>query len=242
MEQCRIAFAEGIDTIIATPHVLRDKWQNNSPGPLRSWAERLNERLHGEPLILLGSEYYVSHDVLQRIDSSDSVIRLAQSRYLLLEFPASVVPPTIEDLFYQLQLRKLVPIIAHPERNLVFQTKRELLRSVVRKGTKAQITSGSLSGAFGETARDVSLRWLDEELVHFIATDAHDTVRRAPRVTEVAEELTRRYGADRMNALTATNPRAVIENRELPYDPQPTTAPPPRRFLDVIRRKLSGGN
>jgi protein-tyrosine phosphatase len=240
LEQCRLAFQNGIQTIIATPHVLRGEWVNDSPQKLRALADGLNERLHGEPLVLLGCEYFFAHDILQRIDSSDAIVRLARSRYLLIEFPSTSVPQMVDDVFYQLQLRRVTPVIAHPERNQVFQGDTRLLTDLVAKGAKTQLTAGSLIGKFGEAARGASRSWLDEELVHFIATDAHNTDRRRPEAAEAIEEITRRWGADRAEALTGANPQAVVDDAELPYDPEPVG--PSRRpgLFDSARRFFTG--
>jgi protein-tyrosine phosphatase len=240
LEQCRLSFQNGIQTIIATPHVLRGEWVNDSPLRLRALADGLNERLHGEPLVLLGCEYFFGHDILQRIDSPDSFPRLARSRYLLIEFSSTSVPQMVDDVFYQLQLRRLTPVIAHPERNQVFQGDTRRLTELVAKGAKTQLTAGSLTGKFGEAARDAGRRWLDEELVHFVATDAHNTDRRRPEASEAIEEIRRRWGADRVEALTRANPQAVVDDAELPYDPEP--AEPVRRagLFESARRFFTG--
>jgi protein-tyrosine phosphatase len=240
LEQCRLAFQNGIQTIIATPHVLRGDWVNDSPLKLRALTDGLNERLHGEPLVLLGCEYFFGHDILQRITSSDAIPRLARSRYLLIEFSSTSVPQMVDDVFYQLQLQRLTPVIAHPERNQVFQSSTRLLSDLVAKGAKTQLTAGSLTGKFGEAAREASRRWLDEELVHFVATDAHNTDRRRPEASEALEEIRRRCGEDRVEALTRANPQAVVDDAELPYNPEP--AEPTRRtgLFDSARRFFTG--
>ena len=53
---CQMAAADGITTIVATPHVLRGRWQNTSPAVLEQLAADLRERINNSPRIILGSD------------------------------------------------------------------------------------------------------------------------------------------------------------------------------------------
>ena len=67
-----------------------------------------------------------------------------------------------------------------------------------------QITAGSLTGAFGRQALYWSERMLDEGLVHILATDAHDTVRRPPLLSQGRDIAAKRVGATEAEHLVAT--------------------------------------
>ena len=114
---------------------------------------------------------------------------LAGSRYVLIELAANSVPPMIEQPLYRMQLEGWIPIIAHPERNLVFQAKPELLAALIEHGARTQITAGSLTGEFGAQARQAAETFLRRGLVHFVATDAHNMTKRPPRVREAIAAL-----------------------------------------------------
>jgi tyrosine-protein phosphatase YwqE len=62
---CKMAADDGIETIIATPHVLRGRWKNTSRAALVSLADALRERIADSPRLLLGSEYFFAHDVAE---------------------------------------------------------------------------------------------------------------------------------------------------------------------------------
>lgn len=218
---CRAAAEEGIETIVATPHVLRGRWKAFSIPELEARLAELRRRVGDSPRLLLGSEYFFAHDVVEVLNARNAIVPLAGSRYVLIELAANSVPPLIEQPFYRMQLEGWVPVLAHPERNLVFQARPELLADLLEHGVKTQVTAGSLTGAFGEQARRAAEAFVRRRLVHFIATDAHNTTRRPPRVREARAVLEELAGSEVAEALLVRNPRAVIENRPLEYDPEP---------------------
>lgn len=232
-EMCRMAADEGIETIVATPHVLRGRWRTWSPAELRALLEELRQRVTA-PRIHLGSEYFFAHDMVDVLASGKSIVPLADGKYVLFELAANAVPPMLEQPLYRAQLEGWTPILAHPERNLVLQSRPDLIADLIGHGCKMQLTAGSLFGEFGPEAKRASEQFLDRGMIHFLATDAHDTSKRPPRMRATVNLITQRYGADLASALTVENPRAVLENRALPYDPDPL--PEPRHgFLTRVR-------
>jgi len=218
---CHAAAEEGIDTIVATPHVLRGRWKTFGIPELESRIAELRKRVGSAPRLLLGSEYFFAHDVVEVLHARNAIVPLAGSRYVLVELAANSVPPMIEQPLYRMQLEGWVPVLAHPERNLVFQTKPDALVELLDHGVKTQITAASLTGDFGTDARHAAETFLRRNLVHFVATDAHNMVKRAPRIREATAVLEDLVGADVSDALLVRNPRAVIENDALDYDPEP---------------------
>ena len=218
---CHASANEGIETIIATPHVLRGRWRSMSIDDLRERLDELIARIGPHPRLVLGSEYFFGHDVVEVLQGGRAIIPLAGSRYVLVELAANSVPPMFEQPLYRMQLEGgWIPILAHPERNLVFQAKPDLLAFFVEHGAKTQITAGSLTGDFGPAAQAAAEAFLRRRLVHFVATDAHDTSKRPPRIRRALEALGELAGAEVTEALTRQNPLAVLEHRALPYDPE----------------------
>jgi protein-tyrosine phosphatase len=155
---------------------------------------------------------------------------LAAGRYVLLELPANSVPPMFNQPLYRAQLEGWLPILAHPERNTVFQTSPDTLAALIEHGLRVQITATSLTGAFGAQARLAAETFLRSGLVHFVATDAHNKDKRPPRVKEALAALKSIVGEAAAQALTVENPRAVIESRSLPYEPEPQEIASPGLF------------
>src|SRR5712692_5098904 len=146
VDLCRMAADEGIETIVATPHVLRGRWKNTLRPQLDSILAELQQRTSDTPHLLLGSEYFFGHDIAEVLRAGKTVVPLASSRYVLVEFATHSVPPLVTQPLHRVQLDGWTPVIAHPERNIVLQSKPDLVRALVRMGVKMQITAGSIMG------------------------------------------------------------------------------------------------
>jgi protein-tyrosine phosphatase len=238
VDLCKASADEGIETVIATPHVLRGQWQNTKRATLEALCDELRARTGDRPHLLLGSEYFFGHDMNEVLRTGGGIVPLAGSRYILLEFAAHAIPPLVEQPLYRAQLDGWIPIIAHPERNLVLQTKPELLKSLMRLGAKAQISSGSLTGQFGSSVQKIAIQWLKKGLVHFVATDAHNVTRRPPIVREARRLAVEMVGEEVAEALFAGNPRAVVENCGLVHEPDLPYPVEKASFFERLRKYL----
>jgi protein-tyrosine phosphatase len=240
LELVRMAAAEGIETIVATPHVLRGRWNTTSTDTLRGLVDTLRSKIGDRPEVMLGSECFFNHDVAGALRAG-TVIPLAGSSYVLIEFASHSIPPLVDQALYQLQLDGWTPVIAHPERNAVFQSRPELLMSLIRHGAKTQVTASSFTGAFGSKAEKAARNWLRQEMIHFVATDAHNIKRRPPALMAGVRVITEIAGERVMRSLTVENAQAMIGGKPLPYDPEPRVIPK-EGILGRLGRWFGGKN
>ena len=91
--------------------------------------------------------------------------------HILVETSYIAAPNNLENLMYEIQLRELVPVLAHPERYL-YQSFNEL-RRLKRIGVKFQLNLLSLSGAYGNVVRNMALDLLSMGAYDFVGTDIH---------------------------------------------------------------------
>jgi protein-tyrosine phosphatase len=134
------------------------------------------------------------------------------------------LPPRLEDLMFGLQSGGFVPILTHPERLSWVEDRYDLIERFACNSVLMQITAGSLMGQFGRRPRYWAERMLDDGLCHLLATDAHNTERRAPRMVEARELVARRIGQDEATNLVLRRPQGILNNlspSELPAQPQP---------------------
>src|SRR5437588_421389 len=104
------------------------------------------------------------------------------------------------------------------------------LKKWVRQGCFAQVTGGSLTGGFGAGSQQVALRWIGEGLIHFVASDAHNTRGRPLRLQPAYDVVVDRFGEEKARALFQDNPLAAFEGRPLPHIPEvEDELPSPRR-------------
>ena len=221
MALCRAAAADGITSIVATPHVLRESWINDDAGVRDQLVLKLNTLLGGTPAILPGCEYWFSAEVLDLLgnegNTNGPITCLNRSRYLLVEFPANQVLESAEAVFHELSVLDIVPVIAHPERNLVFARDPERLARLLERGALAQVTAASLVGDFGLRAQHVADELLRLGLVSVIASDSHSVKARPPRMTAAREKVRKQWGAEVAKGLFEANPEAIIQSAPLPW-------------------------
>jgi protein-tyrosine phosphatase len=213
VELCRAAAAEGTETIVATPHVLRDQWLNDDPAVRDRLILRLNSLLGGRPAIVPGCEYYFAADAVELWErgSAGPLVALNRGTALLIEFPAYAVPAQADSVFHELSILGVTPVIAHPERNIELAQNPDRLAQLVARGALAQLTAGSLLGEFGRNALAAAESFFARRLIHFVASDAHSLARRPPRLAAARQWVGKRWGKAAEADLFDKNPAAVIQ-------------------------------
>jgi protein-tyrosine phosphatase len=68
------------------------------------------------------------------------------------------------------------------------------LRELIEMGCISQITSTSIVGGYSEETRLASHNMMKNNLIHVIASDAHDTVERPFNLTNALQLLEAEYG------------------------------------------------
>ena len=155
-------------------------------------------------------------------------ITLNDTPYVLLELPYDALPPSYDRVIFDLQVRGLRPIIAHPERITPIADDPNILFELVRRGCLAQLTAASLAGVFGSRIKDLSQLLLDHHLAHLIASDAHDTGERLTALPHARHVC----GYDRWLELTTTVPSRIVAGE--PVQPAQPVEVRRRRFLGVF--------
>jgi protein-tyrosine phosphatase len=222
------AISDGITHVVATPHC-------SSAYPFDyAQVQRLRERLQteiGDRLNLAtGCDFHLNPENLEALRADGSRFCINQHDYLLVEFNEISVPPSMDDTLHTLQLKRLRPIITHPERNAILRRQPERLARWARLGCFVQVTAGSLTGSFGPRAQEDSLCWIAKGFVHFVASDAHNTKRRPLRLQAAYDAVSKQFGDAKARALFLENPLAAFEGRDLPYVPEiPDEMVSPRR-------------
>ncbi|MGH9399594.1 MAG: CpsB/CapC family capsule biosynthesis tyrosine phosphatase, partial [Thermoanaerobaculia bacterium] len=110
----------------------------------------------------------------------------------------------------------VTPVVAHPERNLVFARNPERLAELVARGALAQVTAGSLLGDFGKGPMAACEEFLRRGLVHLVASDAHSLDLRPPRLSAARDRVRRDWGREAEERLFEANPEALLKSRPIP--------------------------
>ena len=213
---------EGIESFVATPHIL-DDLSTGRDRFLRVRFSELEERLDAEGLrveVVLGAEIFYQFG-LERIRELEVATFGGNGCYFLLELPFASFPPHLEQVLFRLQTMELCPILAHAERYAGYSGNMKRLRELVYRGVLLQINSGSLTGQFGRRIRKAARTLLTENLVHFVATNAHNITTRPPVVREAMDVVAELKGPEEVQKLFHINPTRAIQGERIELEVYP---------------------
>jgi protein-tyrosine phosphatase len=215
------AAAGGTATMVATPHI--DHHWRVRPEVIAPRAAALRAALDEEGIdlqIAVGAEIALSRLVDLSAEQLRD-LRLGEGPYLLIESPLDYAAGDFDALLLRIRARGESIVLAHPERSPLFQQQPERLAALVQDGLLCSITTGSLRGDFGGLVRRFTIEILREGLVHNVASDSHDDLRRPPglhgALDAVEDELP--GIAAQHEWLTSIAPAAILSGAPLPPRP-----------------------
>lgn len=180
------------------------------------------KEMSSEVCFVRGAEIYVRHDLSELLAAQPS-LRINGGSYFFIELPSEYPVSGLKELFFEVMLRGFTPIISHPERCAVFRERPGLLYELINMGALAQVTAMSLEGEFGPSVEKAALNFLRHDLIHVIASDAHDGKWRVPRLSRGVERASQVVGREKAEAMVSEVPEAIINDRGLPdlWNPRP---------------------
>jgi len=221
-----MAIEDGITHVVGTPHANGEF--KFDPELIRRRREELQSIVGDRLQLATGCDFHLSFENLQEVQKDAARFTINQKQYLLVEFADFAIPPSMDEMLHRLQLCGLSPIVTHPERNSLIRAQEDRLRRWLHQGCYVQVTAQSLLGRWGEGAQKRAEEWLDREMVHFVASDAHNVKQRPLQLSKAYQAVAARCGEPKAQALFHDNPLAAFEGRPLPYDPeQPDVAARP---------------
>jgi protein-tyrosine phosphatase len=231
VEMCRRSADDGIGVMVATPHAHDGLHKTHPLDFLREKVAELNNQLGGRPKVVLGCELRFTHALVQQLCETGTAPTIAGGPYALVEFPHAVVPPGSEHPLFELMSNQITPIIAHPERNMMLMSEPERFYELVSIGVLGQLDTGSITGQFGKKVQQAARVMLENGLIHFIASDCHNTRNRLPGMSAAVASTAEVVGNEYAQAIASQNPAAVVEGKPVPLRPTATTPQKKRKWL-----------
>ena len=219
VEMARMAAADGVKVIVATPH-----WDAVSrPLDMDFLAERVAElqaRIEAEGIELRiepGAEVMLSPDLVERAEAGD-LPRLAGSEYVLVEAPAYVTWDVMRRTLFELQLRGVRLVLAHPERAGPVLEDYSRAAELSSGGIKLQVTATDLarpwtSLGWSNSVIRVARALIRDGLADLLASDAHGVKGAPPGLTRVRRLVERLGGRGTFERLTVSGPMAILNSR-----------------------------
>jgi protein-tyrosine phosphatase len=208
----------GIRKIITTPHI---------DGRLTLEPDALEERLQevtaafelaasavaeAFPEVDLRRGHEVMLDIPD-VDFSDPRMRMAGTRFALVEWPRLHLPPGTAKVLRRIRDEGHVPVVAHPERYVGMDV--ELAGNWREAGALLQVNYGSLDGRYGGDARKLALRFLRRGWVDYLASDFHARPDRRVYKQEAQDQLEAVGAGEAFVTMSLTNPARILRD-EMP--------------------------
>jgi protein-tyrosine phosphatase len=217
----------GTTDIVATPHANSEF--RFRPDLATAKIAALREKTADRVRIHLGCDFHLSYDNIEDALRHPTKYTINHKCYLLVEFSELVILHKSREILGRLLSGGIIPIITHPERNELLRRRFDELESWLHEGCMIQVTAQSFSGAFGRAAKQYADMLLKKNLVHFVASDAHDPKKRPPRLDEAYKYVSRKTSLERADRLFKEHPQRVIEG--IPIDPY--------EYLDTRRKRFA---
>ncbi|KAB7707406.1 tyrosine protein phosphatase [Bacillus aerolatus] len=211
---------QGISAIVATPHHKNGAYENVKAEIVTSVAA-LNKELTKAGInvdVLPGQEIRIYGELLEDYEKDELLTIAGTSSYIFIEFPSGSVPHYTEQLFYDIQMNGLLPVIVHPERNQELIQHPDRLYSLVKNGAATQITASSYTGHFGKKIQLFTEQLIDAQLTHLLASDAHNTHTRTFKMADAYARMAEKMGDDYVYYFQE-NAELIIEGNHLYKEP-----------------------
>ncbi len=216
LEMLRIADKNGITHLILTPHH-KPMHHNVSPQHNVKYRKELQEAAREQGIkakLFSGNEIYYSDETFDQLMNGE-ICSLAGSDYVLVEFHPTAAYKSIQNAMYRIQGAGYIPIVAHVERYSDIVEHPERVGDLIDMGCLIQVNAGSVMGNYGFGISRFTKKLLSDGRVHFVASDAHDTGRRAPKLLDCRKYVERKLGEDYAKEIFFLNAANVIRNEPI---------------------------
>ncbi len=210
VELCRRLRQAGFDTVMATPHIRTAMFDNRRPELEAAHAAFRKQCGHAAdlPALGLGAEHFFD-DVFWTLFERGQALPYPGGKAILVELPRERLPLRLERFFFEMRLKKVRPVLAHPERYRPLFKTSDLLDPLLDAGALPLLDLMSLTGKYGRSPRKAAERMVDEGVYYAACSDAHRPADVA-LVQEGIAHLRRRVGDSEAEELLAANPRRIL--------------------------------
>ena len=215
IEMIKEAIKCGTKKIVATPHYAKG-YYTNEYNKIKEIFPEFKDKIEKELDVEIyhGQEVYFTENILEEFKMGN-IGTINDSRYMLVEFPPMDFKVESLDYLYELQIRDIVPVVAHPERYRAVMKNPEILNEFIEAGCLFQLNGTSLHGAFGKESQKASRILLNSGVYNFIGSDAHRSDKRTMNLTE-SIEIIKKSNKNYLDLMRESS-ELLLENKEVTY-------------------------
>lgn len=198
----------GISYIMASPHYHESIYDLDRVE--ENYQELLFKAQDYDVKISMGYEVFANPNESGLLKNRKK-LGINKSNLQLIEFPFNGDPQKCIDLVYQYRAQKIVPIIAHVERNRAFLNKTEYLVAFIKAGCYIQVDAASITGIYGQRIKEFTKKLLQMKVVDMVASNAHCAADYTERYTRAFANVTHWVGKEEAKLLFHDNAKNILE-------------------------------
>ncbi|HET6764457.1 MAG TPA: CpsB/CapC family capsule biosynthesis tyrosine phosphatase [Longimicrobiaceae bacterium] len=229
--------AQGVTALVTTPHLRGSLTERPAEleaalGEMDAGFAALREMAAAE---FPGLRVERGHEVMLDTPSprlGDPRLRLAGTRFVLVEFPFMTVPPGAAQVIFDIKMQGWQPVIAHPERYSNLNADLGQVEEWRRVGALLQVNGGSLVGRYGKQVQEIVWDLLKGGMADYLSSDFH--ARGSCWITDARTALEARGGQEQARLLAEVNPARLLDG--LAPEPVPPLAPPASLWRRLLGR------
>ncbi len=201
---------QGVSVICLTPHLRRHMFETPDEEIRRRFGQLLERQNASSPIrFYLSREYHCDPGFLKKLETGE-ILPLGEGRTVLAEFSFRHPEGMIRDYVKTILSYGFTPLVAHVERYPALDTPAKVA-ALIDMGALIQMNASAVIGSEGRRTAVWCKKLLKEDLVHVIASDAHDPSDRPPELIQCAAHLERKFGEDRAERLLWTTPMNILK-------------------------------
>lgn len=204
-------YEQGVRNLIFTPHFRPGMFDVTAPEREQVYADVYREAKNSFPdmRFYLGCEYFAHNYMINNL--RDTRCRMAGTNIILLEFSTVGHYKYMESVVSRVIKTGYCPILAHVERYQCLYKNEERIRLLKEMGAMIQINAGNVLGKGGIAQKRFCHKLLADDIVDFVASDAHDLEKRPVRLEACMEKIEKKYGSERVEQLFRKNPARIFK-------------------------------
>lgn len=210
----RTAVKEGISHTVLTPHHNR-YWVSNEKDKVIELTKEIEKAIRNEDIPLTvspGQEIRMNEEFSEELFAGNYLSLDGKGKYYLVEFSWREFPSFARSYLQQMLDADIIPVIAHPERQRPFLDEPGLLKELIDMGCISQVTASSIVGDYTEEIRQAAHVMMEDNLIHVIASDVHDTVERPFNLVNALEIIEKEYSTEYKDYLI-NNAKKIFEGQ-----------------------------
>lgn len=213
-QMLQMTYDQGVRTIVATPHYYPGKTKIPS-GKIRRMVEEVDtmaKEIDRDFSVFPGNEILYEDGIVQGLKDG-TILSLADSRYVLVEFLPQENKRRIEEGIRRLMEAGYAPVIAHVERVDELFGNEFFAKFLHEMGCYMQVNTQTVMGGFFDGNARKAKQWMEKGYIQFLGSDCHNTTGRAPLMADAIHKLEKNISEAAVRRMVYDNPAKFLEKK-----------------------------